>query len=110
MRNILVPVMLALCGLAGTAAAQSTAIKPSPALGHDIATRWCQSCHVVERGQATASDTAPSFFDLARNPEVTAERLRAFLTAPRHPMPPLELSRTDIGDLLAYIDSLRGTD
>jgi hypothetical protein len=38
---------------------------------------------------------------------MTAEQLRAFLSHPHGAMPDLALSRTEIDDLTAYIQSLR---
>ena len=52
-------------------------------------------------------DGAPSFVDLARDDTVTPDSLHAFLAEPKHPMPPIDLSREQIDDLIAYIGSLK---
>jgi hypothetical protein len=44
---------------------------------------------------------------IANLPRRDAAYLRTFLTAPHPPMPPFQISRTDINDLVAYIVSLR---
>ena len=36
--------------------------------GKEIATRWCASCHLIERGQTSATDQAPPFTYLAGTP------------------------------------------
>jgi mono/diheme cytochrome c family protein len=47
----------------------------------------------------------PSFRDLTRRD--AADRLRSFLMQPHGSMPPLSLSRVEIDDLVAYIETLR---
>ena len=78
-----------------------------PEKGRALAERWCSSCHVVAPDQASATTEAPPFETIATRPVHDLEKLRAFLAAPHAPMPPLDLSRTEIGDLYAYIESLR---
>jgi len=80
------------------------------ASGKEIAERWCASCHLVSPEQTAATTEAPPFASIAeRTPEELA-RLETMLTHPHPPMPPLALSRIEIGDLLAYIESLRNSD
>ncbi|RXG86198.1 c-type cytochrome [Bradyrhizobium zhanjiangense] len=85
----------------------------SPALaadaehGADLAKRWCASCHVVASGQTQASADVPSFASVARRPDFSPERLAFFLLDPHPKMPNFPLSRTEAGDIAAYIGSLR---
>jgi len=74
--------------------------------GKDIATTWCGACHKME-GSTTATDVARPFAAMARDPEATAERLRAFLVKPHGEMPDLHLTRLEIENLIAYIESLK---
>jgi mono/diheme cytochrome c family protein len=74
------------------------------AQGKATAERWCSSCHAVgATGRAT--DTAPSFGQIAQTR--TESYLRTFLSSPHPPMPRFEISRQDIEDLVAYIESQR---
>jgi mono/diheme cytochrome c family protein len=75
--------------------------------GADLAKRWCASCHVVANGQAQASADVPSFASIARRPDFSPERLAFFLLDPHPKMPNFPLSRTEAGDIAAYIGSLR---
>jgi len=75
--------------------------------GADLARRWCASCHVVANGQTQASADVPSFVSIARRPDFSPERLAFFLLDPHPKMPNFPLSRTEAGDIAAYIASLR---
>jgi hypothetical protein len=57
---------------------------------------------LVEPG-GVASDVAPAFPAIGRNPETTPESLHAWLARPHPPMPDLKLSRSEEDDILAYI-------
>lgn len=87
-----------------------------PALAQDVdrgaflAKIWCASCHVVSDEQEQASADVPTFRSISQNFDFQTETLRAFLTNPHPAMPNLDLSREEIADLLAYIDSLRRPD
>jgi mono/diheme cytochrome c family protein len=76
--------------------------------GHQIATRWCANCHVVERTTAAASANGlPTFPAIAANPRTTPELLRATMSAQHGRMPDFQLSKRQQDDLIAYIQSLR---
>jgi len=102
----LVATILTLC-VACVAGAQPKGSAPDADSGRALAERWCQACHVIADGQRTAADAAPTFTELAAEGSKSDAQLRAFLMAPRHPMPPVELSSDEIEDLLAYIQALR---
>ena len=76
------------------------------AAGKDLATTWCGSCHLME-GTRTGADGARPFAAMARDPKATAGRLRAFLVKPHGQMPELHLTRQEIENLIAYIESLK---
>ncbi len=97
---------------AATVAALMTAPGPAHALedaseGKRLATQWCASCHLVTPDQASASADAPPFMTIARRSEEALGRLPSFLTDPHPKMPNFNLSRQEIGDIVAYIRSLK---
>ena len=74
--------------------------------GAAAAARWCSSCHLIAPdAKGPTVQGPPSFQTIAR--ERTPEQIRAFLAHPHGKMPPIEISRTDIDDLIAYIDMQR---
>lgn len=75
--------------------------------GRVIARQWCASCHVVEAGQPAAADTAPAFSTIANDPGRAPSAQRAWLSSPHPPMPNLALTRGEIDDIVAYLETLR---
>lgn len=103
MRIHVVATILALA--AAPAAAQGPG---DPAAGRALALQTCAACHAAVAGQRRpAMDSAPPFAVIARNPAATPDGLRAFLQTPHPVMPDLKLSRQEISDVIAYIQSLR---
>lgn len=97
---------LALTACAALAAIGAARADPA-ADGAQLAQRWCASCHVVAATQSGAVPQGPpSFLTIAKNGP-GADQLRAFLSHPHGAMPDLSLTRTEIDDLIAYIQSLR---
>lgn len=74
--------------------------------GGQLARQWCAACHLVEAAQTSASDAAPSFLSIARDPAKTRAGLEVWLADPHPPMPNLSLSNQEIDDLITYIQSL----
>ncbi len=93
--------ILALAPLAAPAAAQD------PAVGRNLAVRWCMACHVVEPEQTKATDNAPSFRAIAGRPDTTASSLDRYLSKGHTLMPDFLLSPQERDELVAYILSLR---
>ncbi len=54
-----------------------------------------------------ATDAAPPFIVLARNPTVTELSLPVFLKTPHARMPSVELTPSEIADITRYVLSLR---
>jgi cytochrome c2 len=77
-----------------------------PRNGQIIAERWCASCHLVGSDQVRAIDGVPTFAEVARRADVTADGLRGFLSSPHPLMPDMALTREEIRDLVAYIKTL----
>jgi mono/diheme cytochrome c family protein len=75
--------------------------------GKLLAERSCSSCHLVSPDQTTATTEAPPFMEIAQRSSEEIEALEAFLSAPHPPMPPVSLTRREIGDVVAYIRSLK---
>lgn len=78
--------------------------------GELIARQWCAECHVVTDDQATASVDVPTFRQIAREFRFNERQLSAFLADPHPKMPQMSLTREEIANLVAYIDSLRRPD
>ena len=74
--------------------------------GERLARQWCRDCHLISADQVAGGDTAPTFASIAETASERPEDLRAWLADPHPPMPNLDLTRTEIDDLLAYIESL----
>jgi mono/diheme cytochrome c family protein len=95
------------------AEAQNLPRRGNPQMGAQLALRTCDACHIVARNQEyppLVQGYAPSFFDIANQPGMTAADLQEFLLHPhvlaRMPYPDLTIDQ--IADVAAYILSLRG--
>lgn len=95
-----------LAGLAAAWLAPSHA-RADAAAGQGLARQWCVNCHVIDGGQPTAvvPQGPPSFHVIAGH--LDPAQLRAFLTHPHGAMPDLALTRAEIDDLIAYIETKR---
>ncbi len=87
------------------AASPQSAFADDPAKGEIIARRWCAACHVVAPDQTLANSDAPTFASIAHRRE-EPKKLKAFLTDPHPKMPNMNLSRSEIADIVAYIGRL----
>lgn len=96
---------LVIAALAASGAFEAHAADPSA--GKALALQWCSSCHLVAEDQSTASSVSlPSFYDIAKDPDWSQEKLATFLTNPHPKMPDMNLGNTEIANLSAYISSL----
>jgi len=77
-----------------------------PRSGQIVAERWCAACHLVGPDQLRALDGVPTFAEVARREDVTAEGLRVFLSSPHPLMPDMALTRDEIRSLVAYIKTM----
>jgi mono/diheme cytochrome c family protein len=77
------------------------------AAGQALARQWCANCHVIDGGGPTASvpQGPPSFHIIAGH--LDPGQLHAFLSHPHGAMPDLALTRAEIDNLIAYIESLK---
>jgi mono/diheme cytochrome c family protein len=104
-RRILVAFSLVLPAGVGLAGPTS---QPDPAAGKALAERLCTNCHLVGSAQQTeANPDVPSFPEIANLPEQSAGAIAARIMLPKHPMPQIPLTKSELSDLAAYILSLR---
>ena len=95
-----------LAALPFSVAAQETG---DAAAGRKLAGLWCSSCHIVApSAQAAGSNGVPTFAAIARRPSTTQTSLLSFLLKPHPVVQNMHASREELGDLIAYILSLRG--
>lgn len=70
--------------------------------------RLCSGCHAVAAEQPrSATDAAPAFITLARDPSITERSLPVFLGTPHARMPSVPLTQREIADITSYVLSLR---
>jgi mono/diheme cytochrome c family protein len=75
--------------------------------GERLARQWCANCHVIDgSGPSARLPQGPPSFRVAAG-HLNPGELRAFLSHPHGAMPDLALSRSEIDDLIAYIEALR---
>ena len=86
-------------------AAGGTAWAGDPAEGGRIADRWCSSCHVAGN-RSGGTDAVPTLESISNDPRRSPEWIRQWLNAPHPPMPNLPLTRAQIEDVVAYLESL----
>ena len=75
--------------------------------GAQIARQWCANCHVIGENTAGPVPQGPPSFQMVAHSGMSADQLRAFLSHPHGAMPNLALTRTEIDDLIGYIETLR---
>ncbi len=73
--------------------------------GAAIARQWCSECHATETN-ASGTDAAPAWQQVALDPAKDDEYLKAFLRNPHPAMRHIPLTAADIDDLVAYIRTL----
>jgi len=73
--------------------------------GKDLFVRSCSTCH-AQGGKQNAADTAPPLSFMARDSKDRPAFIRGWLMDPHPPMPGIMLSRQQINDIIAYLNSL----
>lgn len=92
----------------GSAAAQDAPARDRPGdpfEGRIIAERWCANCHSIGPG-SVGLEIAPPFAGIAEMRSEAPEWLRVWLSTPHAGMPDLNLSRQEIADVIAYLQTL----
>ena len=94
--------LLCLCAALGEAATAADI-----AAGERLARQWCANCHIVGNNTVgPVQEGPPNFATIART-GMTDSELRGFLSRPHGQMPDLSLTRSEIADLIGYIDTLK---
>jgi mono/diheme cytochrome c family protein len=95
--------------LAGSclAAAGPVTSAPDPGRGKSLAERICSNCHLVSTEQKQANVDIPSFREIANKSAQTEGAIMAHIVLPKHPMPTIPITKSELADLAAYIMSLR---
>jgi mono/diheme cytochrome c family protein len=103
------PILIALpLIVAASLASAGPTSKPDPATGKALAERLCTNCHLIGTAEQNhANPDVPSFPEIANLPEQTAGAVEARIMLPKHPMPQIPLTKSELSDLAAYILSLR---
>lgn len=90
------------------AAQEGKSQPPDATKGLKLAETFCTNCHLIGTGEAgRATPGVPSFREIANRPEQTGSRIASVLINPHMPMPNMQLTRQEIGDIVAYLDTLR---
>jgi cytochrome c len=75
------------------------------ASGRELARTWCTPCHVVDL-EGHGTDAGPALPVLLGDGVRTSDQIRGWLADPHPPMPNLSLSRQEIEDIVAYLQSM----
>jgi mono/diheme cytochrome c family protein len=92
--------------LAAAALSSSATLAADIRQGEQLARRWCASCHLVTADQRQGTTEAPPFASIGSRSDFDTNRLAFFLLDPHPKMPNMSLTRTEAGDISAYIASL----
>src|SRR5689334_364961 len=84
--------------------AQAATILGNANAGRDLVARSCTTCHAANETTRTA-DGAPPLSYIVRDNKERPEWIRGWLMDPHDPMPSIMLSRQQIADIIAYLNS-----
>ncbi|MGH1420080.1 MAG: c-type cytochrome [Hyphomicrobiaceae bacterium] len=83
---------------------------PDATRGQQLAERLCVNCHATaDKTTPTQPADLPTFSEIANKNGQSAQHIRNILIAPHAPMPEIQLTSSEIEDLIAYIDRVRDT-
>lgn len=88
---------------------QATAqtFEPSAVRGRQLAVRLCATCHLVDGSGKSAPEGVGTFRGIANRPGQSADRISNTLILPHIPTPGTQITREEIQDILAYLETLR---
>jgi cytochrome c len=77
--------------------------------GLRLARALCTNCHTVEPGNASKEVVAgvPSFIAVANKEAQTEDKAADYILNPHPPMPQVQLTKTELADVAAYIMTLK---
>jgi mono/diheme cytochrome c family protein len=93
--------------LMASAALAGVTSEPDPEHGKALAERLCSNCHLIEAGQEHANVDVPTFHEIANMKGQTEGAIIAHIILPKHPMPVIPVTKSELSDLAAYIMTLR---
>ena len=96
---------LVIAGVLAAIALPAAAATGSADAGRQLVLRSCTSCHATNATTA-ATDAAPPLSFVARDNKQRPAWVRGWLMDPHPPMPGIMLSRQQIDDIIAYLNSL----
>lgn len=92
---------------AGAGLAGPVTSKPDPVHGKVLAERLCSNCHLVSNAQEQVNVDVPSFHEIGNLQSQTEGSIMAKIVMPKHPMPVIPITKSELEDLAAYIMSLK---
>ena len=82
--------------------------EPNAQHGKELAAQLCSNCHLTGNDeQQQANVDVPSFQEIANKEGQSTGTIMAHIMLPKHPMPTIPLTKSELADLSAYILSLR---
>ena len=81
---------------------------PSAEDGKVLAGKLCGGCHLTGTERNGAAPVGPPpFVSIANRAGQTAERIEGALIQPHPPMPDMQLTKEEMRDIIAYLDTMR---
>jgi mono/diheme cytochrome c family protein len=102
-RTVFLAGAVLIAGLSGAAQAADVA------QGKTLVKTLCSNCHIVGPGEVpgTVNADIPSFMAVAAKPGQSAEKIRGFILNPHPDMPKVQLTKSELESVSAYIMSLK---
>jgi mono/diheme cytochrome c family protein len=102
-------ITLRVCAVGVAVFALASPIEAAPAgnapAGRELIMRSCTGCHATANA-TNATDTAPPLSFISRDIKNRRAWVRGWLMNPHPPMRGINLSRQEINDVIAYLESL----
>jgi mono/diheme cytochrome c family protein len=107
-RWIIPALLMLLISAGGRTSAAPVTSAPNSQRGQELAAQLCSNCHLVGTvEQQHANADVPSFHEIANKEGQSAGAIMVHIMLPKHPMPTIPLTKSELADLAAYILSLR---
>jgi len=92
-------------GIALTSPVLAATPRGNPEDGRKLVMNSCSSCHATDASRVTTDGVPPLSF-VARDNKTNPAWIRGWLMNPHPPMPGIMLSRQQIEDVIAYLNTL----